>query len=99
MLVIGSGAGMGLLHLHQTGRPHSITAVELDPLVASLMANGAGEWAKYNGRIFDHVTALYGGMDGRAFLESSTIDSSIHSSSTVRGAVHINHSLNQSFTQ
>jgi predicted membrane-bound spermidine synthase len=65
VLVIGSGAGMGLLHL-EASRPRSITAVELDPLVVEL---SRGPFAKFNDRIYDRVDVF--AMDGRSFLEAT----------------------------
>ena len=65
VLVIGSGAGMGLLHL-EASRPRSITAVELDPLVVAL---SRGRFASFNDRIYDRVEVF--AMDGRSFLEAT----------------------------
>lgn len=65
VLVIGSGAGMGLLHLEQS-RPRSITAVELDPLVVEL---SRGRFSAFNDRIYERV-GVYA-MDGRSFLETT----------------------------
>ncbi len=65
VLVIGSGAGMGLLHL-EISRPRSITAVELDPLVVEL---SRGPFAAFNDRIYDRVEVF--AMDGRSFLEAT----------------------------
>jgi len=65
VLVIGSGAGMGLLHL-EASRPRSITAVELDPLVVEL---SRGPFASFNDRIYDRVKVFV--MDGRSFLEAT----------------------------
>ncbi len=65
VLVIGSGAGMGLLHL-EASRPRSITAVELDPLVVAL---SRGAFATFNDRIYDRVEVF--AMDGRSFLEAT----------------------------
>ena len=65
VLVIGSGAGMGLLHLEDS-HPRSITAVELDPLVVEL---SRGPFASFNDRIYDRVD-IYA-MDGRSFLEAT----------------------------
>jgi hypothetical protein len=66
VLVIGSGAGMGLLHLEQS-RPRSITAVELDPLVVAL---SSGRFSAFNDHIYDRVEVH--AMDGRSFLEATT---------------------------
>jgi predicted membrane-bound spermidine synthase len=65
VLVIGSGAGMGLLHL-ESSRPRSITAVELDPLVVEL---SRGPFSAFNDRIYDRVEVF--AMDGRSFLEAT----------------------------
>ena len=65
VLVIGSGAGMGLLHL-EASRPRSITAVELDPLVVEL---SRGPFAEFNDRIYDRVEVF--AIDGRSFLEAT----------------------------
>ncbi len=65
VLVIGSGAGMGLLHL-EASRPRSITAVELDPLVVEL---SRGRFAAFNDRIYHRVEVF--AMDGRSFLDAS----------------------------
>ena len=65
VLVIGSGAGMGLLHL-EASRPRSITAIELDPLVVEL---SRGRFAAFNDRIYDRVEVF--AMDGRSFLEAT----------------------------
>jgi predicted membrane-bound spermidine synthase len=65
VLVIGSGAGMGLLHL-EASHPRSITAVELDPLVVELSRN---RFAEFNDRIYDRVEVF--AMDGRSFLEAT----------------------------
>jgi predicted membrane-bound spermidine synthase len=65
VLVIGSGAGMGLLHL-EASHPRSITAVELDPLVVEL---SRGPFAAFNDRIYDRVEVF--AMDGRSFLEAT----------------------------
>jgi predicted membrane-bound spermidine synthase len=65
VLVIGSGAGMGLLHL-EASRPRSITAVELDPLVVELSRE---RFAAFNDRIYDRVEVF--AMDGRSFLEAT----------------------------
>jgi hypothetical protein len=65
VLVIGSGAGMGLLHLEQS-QPRSITAVELDPLVVEL---SSGRFSAFNDHIYDRVEVY--AMDGRSFLEAT----------------------------
>ena len=65
VLVIGSGAGMGLLHLEQS-QPRSITAVELDPLVVDL---SSGRFSAFNDHIYDRVEVY--AMDGRSFLEAT----------------------------
>lgn len=64
VLVIGSGAGMGLLHL-EASAPATITAVELDPLVVDL---AKGRFAAFNDHIYDRVEVH--AMDGRSFLEA-----------------------------
>jgi MFS family permease len=66
VLVIGSGAGMGLLHLERS-RPRSVTAVELDPLVVEL---SSGRFAEYNDHVYERVEVH--AMDGRSFLEATT---------------------------
>jgi SAM-dependent methyltransferase len=66
VLVIGSGAGMGLLHLEQS-QPRSITAVELDPLVVEL---SSGPFSKFNDHVYERVEVH--AMDGRSFLEATT---------------------------
>jgi hypothetical protein len=65
VLVIGSGAGMGVLHLEESG-PRSITAVELDPLVVEL---AQGRFAEFNDHIYDRVDVY--AMDGRSYLEAT----------------------------
>ena len=65
VLVIGSGAGMGLLHIEES-RPRSITAVELDPLVVKLARD---RFSDFNDRIYDRVDVY--AMDGRSFLEAT----------------------------
>jgi MFS family permease len=65
VLVIGSGAGMGLLHLEES-QPRSITAVELDPLVVKLARD---RFSEFNDRIYDRVDVY--AMDGRSFLEAT----------------------------
>jgi hypothetical protein len=64
VLVIGSGAGMGLLHLEESA-PRSVTAVELDPLVVEL---ARGPFAAFNDHVYDRVDVH--AMDGRSFLEA-----------------------------
>jgi SAM-dependent methyltransferase len=64
VLVIGSGAGMGLLHLEE-GRPRSITAVELDPLVVELAQD---RFSEFNDHVYDRVDVH--AMDGRSYLEA-----------------------------
>jgi hypothetical protein len=65
VLVIGSGAGMGLLHLEES-QPRSITAVELDPLVVKLARD---RFSEFNDRVYDRVDVY--AMDGRSFLEAT----------------------------
>jgi predicted membrane-bound spermidine synthase len=65
VLVIGSGAGMGLLHLEES-QPRSITAVELDPLVVKLARD---RFSDFNNHIYDRVDVY--AMDGRSFLEAT----------------------------
>ncbi len=65
VLVIGSGAGMGLLHLERA-RPRSLTAVEMDPLVLTL---ARGPFAAFNGHVYDRVESH--AHEGRAFLDAT----------------------------
>jgi len=65
VLVIGSGAGMGLLHLERS-QPHSLTGLELDPLVVSLARD---RFAAFNAHVYERVPVL--AMEGRAFLDAS----------------------------
>jgi len=64
VLVIGSGAGMGILHLEES-RPRKIVAVELDPLVVEL---ASGSFAAFNDHVYDRIEVH--AMDGRSYLEA-----------------------------
>jgi SAM-dependent methyltransferase len=65
VLVIGSGAGMGLLHLERA-HPRSLTAVEIDPLVVDL---ARGRFAAYSDHVYDRVTTHV--AEGRTFLDAT----------------------------
>eukprot|EP01047_Picozoa_sp_COSAG01_P047902 COSAG01_NODE_4618_length_4876_cov_8.446305_8_plen_211_part_00 len=70
VLVIGAGAGMGLLNLESAGRPASITAVELDPVVTRLLATPGASFAHFNGHIYDRTSRVWT-MDGREYLDAT----------------------------
>lgn len=65
VLVIGSGAGMGVSHLERA-RPRSLTAVEMDPLVLRL---ARGPFATFNGHVYDRVESH--ADEGRTFLDAT----------------------------
>lgn len=64
VLVIGTGGGHGLLSLVNASR---VEAVELDPLVVSLLK---GPLASYNGGIYNRIAVAHAG-DGRSYLDNS----------------------------
>lgn len=63
-LVIGTGGGHGLRSLTNASR---IEAVELDPLVVSLLK---GPLASYNGGIYGRIAEAHAG-DGRSYLDNA----------------------------
>ncbi len=65
VLVIGSGAGMGLLHLERAN-PASVVAVELDPAVVKLSRT---RFASFNDSIYSRVPVF--AMEGRSYLDST----------------------------
>jgi SAM-dependent methyltransferase len=65
VLVIGSGAGMGLLHL-ENANPASVVAVELDPAVVELSRT---RFASFNDSIYNRVPVF--AMEGRSYLDST----------------------------
>jgi SAM-dependent methyltransferase len=65
VLVIGSGAGMGLLNLEKA-QPASVVAVELDPTVVELARS---RFAAFNASVYDRVSAF--AMEGRSYLDST----------------------------
>lgn len=65
VVVIGAGAGMGLLHLERA-RPRSLTAVEIDPLVVEL---ARGPFAPFNDHVYDRVESH--AREGRSFLDAT----------------------------
>lgn len=65
VLVIGSGAGMGLLNLEKA-QPASVVAVELDPTVLELSRT---RFATFNDSVYSRVSAY--AMEGRSYLDST----------------------------
>jgi SAM-dependent methyltransferase len=82
VLVIGSGAGMGLLHLEQA-QPRSISAVEIDPLVVELSRKS---YARFNDSVYERVAVHV--QEGRAHLDGSDqrFDLIIYEGSFLTGA-------------